>query len=212
MADFSVIIRCRNEEQWIGHAIQSVLDYTISPEIIVIDNHSTDGSMEVVRMFEKFWNVKRLDIDQYTPGKALNLGVSAVSYPLILVLSAHCVITGLDAQVVQWLETHAAVFGSQTPIYKGKRLLKRYVWSHFVDEPVENMWSESENRHFLHNAFAFYNKDYLLQYPFDEKLYSKEERYWAGDTIKRGGKILYQPRLKCDHHWTPLGKTWTGIG
>lgn len=212
MSDFSVIIRCKNEEQWIGHAIQSVLDHFLSPEIIVINNGSTDGSMEIVRMFEKFWDVKTMEIEKYTPGSALNIGINTAKYPHIAILSAHCVITRFDYGVKTWLMNMAAVFGDQSPIYKGKRLLKRYVWSHFGDQPVENMWSEQENRHFLHNAFAFYRRDYLIEHPFDEKLFSKEERYWAADAIKRGDSILYHPALKCNHHWTPLGKTWTGIG
>ena len=37
-SSFSVIIRTRNEEQWIGHAMQSVLNHLNKPEIIIIDN------------------------------------------------------------------------------------------------------------------------------------------------------------------------------
>ena len=42
MDNISVIIRCRNEEQWIGHSIQSVIDNFDNPEIVIIDNNSTD--------------------------------------------------------------------------------------------------------------------------------------------------------------------------
>ena len=48
----SVIIRNRNEEQHIGFAIQSVLDNFINPEIIVVDNNSTDNSLEIVNLFK----------------------------------------------------------------------------------------------------------------------------------------------------------------
>ena len=37
-SDVSVIIRTKNEERWIGHTIQSVIDQLEKPEIIVIDN------------------------------------------------------------------------------------------------------------------------------------------------------------------------------
>ena len=37
-SDLSVILRTRNEEKWIGHAIQSILDNIYKPEIIIIDN------------------------------------------------------------------------------------------------------------------------------------------------------------------------------
>ena len=53
MDNISVIIRCRNEEQWIGHSIQSVIDHFDKPEIIVVNNNSTDESMNIVHMFKK---------------------------------------------------------------------------------------------------------------------------------------------------------------
>ena len=34
----SVVIRTRNEERWIGHVIQSVIDHLDKPEIIIVDN------------------------------------------------------------------------------------------------------------------------------------------------------------------------------
>ena len=52
MKNISVIIRNKNEERWIGHTIQSCLEYLTDPEIIVINNNSTDTSMEVVKSFK----------------------------------------------------------------------------------------------------------------------------------------------------------------
>ncbi len=49
--NFSVIIRTRNEEQWIGYTIQSVLDNLFKPEIIIIDNNSSDKTLEIVNQF-----------------------------------------------------------------------------------------------------------------------------------------------------------------
>ena len=36
--DITIIIRNKNEERWIGFAIQSALDFFVRPEIIVIDD------------------------------------------------------------------------------------------------------------------------------------------------------------------------------
>ena len=44
MPKISVIIRNKNEERWIGHAIQSCVDHLDDPEILIIDNKSTDES------------------------------------------------------------------------------------------------------------------------------------------------------------------------
>ena len=68
------------------------------------------------------------------------------------------------------LARHVAVFGKQIPIYKGKKITPRYIWSHFQDKPVTNMISDIENRPFLHNAYCYYRRDYLKDYPFDENL------------------------------------------
>ena len=180
----SAIIRCKNEEQWIGHAVQSVLDSVDDPEIIVVDNESQDESMDVVRMFETFSNVRPVSIQDYSPGKALNMSVKQCEHQYVLILSAHCVITAFGAAKVEdELSQYICIFGRQTPIYRGRRLLRRYIWNNFGDESCANMWSKYENRHFLHNGFAVYNKDFLLDNPFDEKLYGKEDRYWAAKMI-----------------------------
>ena len=76
MDNISVIIRNRNEERYIGYAIQSVLDTFNKPEIIVVDNNSTDNSMGIVNMFKrdkllksdnnKYTEIKIYNIDSYT--------------------------------------------------------------------------------------------------------------------------------------------------
>jgi glycosyltransferase involved in cell wall biosynthesis len=48
----SILIPCYNAEQWVGDAIRSALAQTYEPkEVIVVDDGSTDGSLEVIRSF-----------------------------------------------------------------------------------------------------------------------------------------------------------------
>ena len=75
-----------------------------------------------------------------------------------------------------------------------------------------NLFSNNENRYFLHNAFAFYKKQILIDNPFDETLSTKEDRYWVNDMIERGGKSYYNSNTMCHHHYTDNGATWKGIG
>lgn len=219
----SVIIRSKNEERWIGHAIQSVIDFIPNNEIIIVDNNSVDSSRSIASSFKRdpdyndkdsnYTNIKILNIDDYTPGKAINLGVQNSSSDLICILSSHCVIQDIDIdQVVNNLDSYAGIFGNQTPIYEGKKIQKRYLWSHFIDENVENMYSNMENRHFFHNAISFFTKEALMKHPFNETLVGKEDRYWARDVIEAGLKTLYMPTIIVDHHYTPKGNTWKGIG
>ena len=179
MDNISVIIRNRNEAEYIGFAIQSCLDHFKKPEIIVVDNNSTDDSLHIVNLFKDRTNTKIINIDDYTPGKSINLGVKHAVNERILVLSAHSQITNLNTEMLnRWfkINKHVAVFGNQTPIYRGKRITKRYVWSHFTDDIEKNLYSNIEDRYFLHNAFCFYNRDFLLENPFSEKLSGKEDR------------------------------------
>ena len=70
------------------------------------------------------------------------------------------------------------------------------------------MFSKLENRHFIHNALAVYDKKILKKYPFHEKLMGKEDRYWAKQIVKNKLKFLYDPSLEAEHHYTDGGSSW----
>lgn len=220
---FSVIIRVKNEERWIGHTIQSVLDFIPKNEIIIINNNSNDDSIKICNLFNKnkklnsetskYTDIKILDINQYTPGKALNLGIKHANYDNIMIISAHCVIKKFDpSKITQLLKSTPAIFGKQIPIYNGKKITPRYIWSHFGEEEKFNLFSTMENRFFFHNAFSFFSKNILCQHPFDEELEGKEDRYWVNELVPKKFQYLYCPDFICDHHFTVNGNTWKGIG
>ena len=219
----SVVIRTRNEERWIGHSIQSVIDCLDKPEIIIIDNKSTDKTINIVKYFMQapdlelskksgHTTIKIKNVNDYSPGKALNLGVKHASNQHVLIISAHCVLNKINMKnhIIQ-LKKYACVFGNQIPVFNGKKITKRYLWSNFTNRKVENMYSKLENRYFLHNALAIYNKNVLKKYPFNENLVGKEDRYWVNKVIKKNKKTLYDPSLEAFHHYTKDGNTWKGI-
>lgn len=213
MGNISVIIRNKNEQDYIGFAIQSVIDHFNDPEIIVVDNNSTDDSLEIVNLFIDRANIKIIKIDNYTPGKSINLGVQHATNNIILILSAHSQITEINLdRVKEVLNYHKAVMGQQNPIYRGKKISKRYIWSHFGEEPCVNMYSEIEDRPFLHNAFCFYKRDTLIEKPMPENYPGKEDRYWAASLNEEGYTYWYAPEFKCNHFYTKNGATWKGIG
>lgn len=218
------IIRTKNEERWVGHAIQSILDRVYRPEILIIDNNSTDKTLKIVKYFmhdpelkdefdhpsgKNYTNLRIFNIKNYTPGAALNLGVKNASNNIIVIMSAHCVLKKFNLEKISKdLKKYVCIFGNQTPIWEGKKLTKRYIWSHFVNKKVENMYSKLENRYFIHNALAVYDKKILKNFPFDEKLLGKEDRYWAKKIIKKKKNFLYDPSFEAEHHYTDGGSTW----
>ena len=73
------------------------------------------------------------------------------------------------------------------------------------------MFSKLEKRYFLHNGVAFYNKDILKKYPFNEYLTAKEDRYWAKKIIKNKKKSY----TICFRSFSSLYEKWQylkGIG
>ena len=222
LSNFTVVIRVKNEERWIGYAIQSVLDYLIKPEIVIVNNNSNDKTIDIVKFFAEnpnlnneannYSKIKIINIANYSPGRALNLGVKNASKKYIMILSAHCILKKFnEANIIKDLEKNSCVFGNQIPVWNGKKISKRYLWSHFSNKKTKNMYSELEKRYFLHNALAVYKKNTLKKFPFDENLTSKEDRYWANKIIKKKMNFTYEPDLIAEHQYTIHGNTWKGI-
>ena len=215
MDNISIIIRNRNESEHIGFAIQSCIDHFSKPEIIIVDNNSTDESLHIVNLFKDRTNIKVITINDYTPGRSINLGAKHATNDSILVLSAHAQITAIDLEMLNqsFRAGYIAVCGNQTPIYKGKKITKRYIWSHFTTDIVDNLYSDIEDRYFLHNAFCFYNREFLLANPMPEQYPGKEDRFWAKDMVDKGHKYQYNGfHQKCNHFYTSNGATWKGLG
>ena len=124
--EVSVVIRTKNEERWIGHTIQSVIDKLYKPEIIIVDDNSTDNTLQIVKSFvqdnslsgdlkknnEKYTNIKITKIDDYSPGRALNKGIKLCKKKYIMIISAHCVLNKLSIdRHVNDLDKYIAIFG-----------------------------------------------------------------------------------------------------
>ena len=106
----SVIIRTRNEERWIGHAIQSVIEFLPGCEIIIIDNKSVYETLMICQMFSKprilnnvqssYTKIKFAETDNYTPAKLLTkvlilLQERIYSYSQVIVLLRKLIIQNL---------------------------------------------------------------------------------------------------------------------
>lgn len=209
---YSIVIRNRNEERFIGHCIQSLVDFLGDDiQVIIVDNESTDNSLRIVNTFD-YLNIKYLKINKndYSPGASLNLGINSCENEMTMIISAHCEI--IEWREPTWDDKLVAVWGKQIPIWDGKKVTPRYLWSNFGDMPTINYWSESENRYFLHNAVSLFQTSYIKENPFDERLNGKEDRYWAQEQIDNGNEILYKPNLIVKHHYTDNGATWKGVG
>lgn len=87
----TIIIPCRNEKDYIGRCIHSLLnnDYLLK-EIVVVDGQSEDGTREVVSdLSQSYSNVKLIDNPMQITPVALNLGLEEADGEYIMIAGAH---------------------------------------------------------------------------------------------------------------------------
>lgn len=102
----SVIIPARNEEKNIGHLLNALLQQTYPKqlfEVIVVDDHSTDGTVNIVEQYSSVTLIRLKDggINSYKK-KAIETGIAAATGELIVTTDADCVPT------TNWLKTIVA--------------------------------------------------------------------------------------------------------
>ena len=86
----SIIIRTKNEEQWITKCLKAVYEQSYKNiEVIIVDNCSTDSTISRCKKYP----VKIVSIQKFIPGKAINLGIKSSQGRFICCLSAHCIPT-----------------------------------------------------------------------------------------------------------------------
>ena len=194
----SILIRTKNEEQWIPHCLEAVLSQTdVKTEVVVLDNNSTDRTIEIVKKFPvKIYTYN----GEYLPGKCLNYGISKCLGKYIIFLSGHCV-----PKNPKWLlnllkpfskySKLAGVYGRQEPFCFSTDSNKRDLWNTFgLDSKLQIKDS------FFHNANSCIPKKLLEKFPFDEKATNIEDRIWSTQRIKQGYKIFYNSNASV-YHW-----------
>jgi len=193
----SVIVRTKDEERWIARCLQGIFNQTIKEiEVIIVDNESTDKTVEKARQFNIHTVVT---CTEYRPGKALNLGIREASGDYIVSLSGHCIPVNEHwlANLVRNFEDSevAGAYGRQEPMAFTPDSDKRDLVLLFgLDRKVQIKDS------FFHNANSVIRKAVWDQIPFDETVTNIEDRVWAQQVLKGGYKIVYEPEASVYHH------------
>lgn len=196
MPKVSIIIRTKNEERWISSCLKSVfLQVYKNFEVIIVDNNSTDKTLEKAKNF----NVKLFGIDDFLPGKALNLGIHKSKGDIIVSLSAHCIPTNNKwlSNLIRNFDSDeiAGIYGRQEPMSYSSDIDKRDLMIAFgLDKKIQVKDS------FFHNANSAIRRDVWEKIPFDETVTNLEDRVWAQEVLKRGYRIIYEPEA-CVYHY-----------
>jgi GT2 family glycosyltransferase len=137
--------------------------------------------------------------EEFTFGRALNLGVEHATGDVIVGLSAH----GLpkDGRWIELLvqpfedQTVVGVYGRQLPFKDASVIERRGLREAYPlgDTPVDVQHAMFSN---AHSAFR---RDGWERVCFDERLSGSEDIDWAGRVLGDGGRILYQPLSEVFH-------------
>ncbi len=194
----SVVIRSRNEARWMARCLFALKHQRMADvEPIVVDNDSTDGSVEIARSMGA--KVVRIGADEFSYGRAINLGAAAASHPSIAVLSAHCLpVDDLWADyLVAALSVEkniAGVYGRQEPLPDTSAFDKRDLWLTFRDERLRQTRDT-----FFHNANSAIPREVWREQPFDETIEGQEDREWGERMIRLGYVLRYEPHARVYH-------------
>ena len=194
----SIIIRTKNEERWILKCLDQIKKQTFKGyEIILVDNNSTDKTVEKASLV----GVKKIYlIDNFLPGKALNLGIKKSLGDYIVCLSAHCIPTNKNwlKNLIKNFELEnnvAGVYGRQEPMEFSTDADKRDLFLVFgLDKKIQVKDS------FFHNANSMIKKSIWKKIKFDENISNIEDRLWGEKVIQSGYKIIYEPSASVFHH------------
>lgn len=195
----SVIIRCYNEEQHIGRLLSGIMKQTIrNIEIIIVDSGSTDATVSVASRYP----VKILSIkpDEFSFGRALNIGCRAATGEFIVIASAHVYPIYQD-----WLEQLLAPFAeSNVALTYGKQ--RGCETTQYSEHQIFAAWfpDESNSTHqqshpFCNNANAAIRRDLWQQYCYNEDLTGLEDLDWAKRVMQAGYQIVYVPEAEIIH-------------
>jgi len=172
----SIVIRNKNEAQ----ALESILNILRKvysediDEIIIVDNNSTDKSVQIA---EKY-NCKIVVIESFTYGKAINLGIDNAKNDLVLLLSSHAVPVGNS-----FFKNSIKEFNIN-PDLAGIRYINSY--SNYIRANNNNFFVKDGLKFGLMAGCAMVSKKVWSNFKFDENLVFSEDKEWSDRIIKAG--------------------------
>jgi N-acetylglucosaminyl-diphospho-decaprenol L-rhamnosyltransferase len=219
MPDAGVVVVTYNALPWIEQSIESVQD----EEVVVVDNGSTDGTVEVVR--ERFPQARLIERENLGLASGWNAGMAVVGGRYLLLLNADAWLTaGALARLVEFADTRpeAAVVGPRLLNTDGTlqrsvrgfptlwRLATEYLFlrklapgSQLLNAFYAGGFDHDEVREVevVMGACMLVRREAVEQVgPLDDAFFLfSEETDWCYRFEQAGWKVLFFPGAECMH-------------
>lgn len=171
--DISIIIPAKNEEALLPLSLQAVQDavsaYTGRSEVIVVNNHSTDGTAEVIGRFASF---TQLDWGQEGAARARNAGAASSCGEVLVFVDADTVIPPHSLDVIAELYDKGKYNVGLFRLNSLEGGFTAKVWWFFWNQVRRLPLPKAKSL----PAFMFCSREVFDRFgPFDEKVHIAEE-------------------------------------
>jgi len=210
MNSVSIVIPCRNEEEYIGRCLDSVINnnyQTGTVDIYVCDGLSTDSTVNIVNEYsDKYQNIHLLVNHKLTTPYALNLGIKQSKSEVVIILGAHSEIeSDYISNCVSELEADKSlgcVGGIINNIYENNLAM---VIGHAMSSGfgVGNAYFRTGGKEGYVDTVAFgaYNRSVFEDVGlFDEELARNQDDEFNFRLIKGGYKIALKKNIRSNYY------------
>jgi len=194
--DATVIVRARNAARTIEQTLDAMRAQTVRAELLVVDSGSTDGTLEIA--LRRADRVVQIPPEEFTFGRALNVGAREARGEIHFALSSHC-----RPERDDWIERSMAHYSRpDVAATCGVR--------EFPDGTrVESVFYQDLEHARAHPQWGFSNHasswrgDVWKRLPFDDYLPAAEDREWSWRVLGADMAIALDPELWVDlsHRW-----------
>ena len=193
----SIVIRALNEGSHIGKLLYGLQQQTQPPdEIILVDSGSTDDTLLIASSYDVL--IEKISKEEFTFGRALNIGCSLAKKEILIFLSAHVYPSDKD-----WLTNMTNPFKDDSVVCTyGKqrgnsstKFSENQVFLSYFPEEIEDI----KTNYFCNNANCAIRKKQWDEIQYNEDLTGLEDLDWAKKQYQNGKKILYVPNAEIIH-------------
>lgn len=195
----SAIIPVYNGEKTLGRCLDSILDQTYGNfEIIVVDNHSTDSTRDIIKTFqEKRRRVKYVFEPKRGRGAARNAGIGMATGEIIVMTDVDCVVPR------NWIEeiTRPIIYEDEDAAMGFERALTVNYWTGNVQKVNWDFFQRSRRGKYVVNLDTknFAIKASLMKKMMFDPAMERQEDVELAVRSRKVLKIRFMPSVVVGH-------------
>ncbi|CDF80031.1 glycosyltransferase (GT2) [Formosa agariphila KMM 3901] len=177
----SVVIRNKNQKRALTFLLKNLTERYAEDisEILVIDNESTDGSIEIAEEF----GARVVTVKQFSYGGSANIAANAAKYPFVVIFSAHSYPVSHD-----FFKLIKEKFNRNQKLAGLRCLHSPNDYRNYINKVSAK---DDANRSGLIFSGSAFSKDVWKKHPFREDVSTFEDKEWSKRVLESGYDIEF---------------------